>query len=141
MIETPPAKSAVGRLVEVLLPLLLLAGLVAACLQLLMPFVGLLLWTIILAICFYPLHRRLTARRMSNRWSAVTIGVALTLLILIPTAIASISAAASVPAFVSSLKDGTANIPPPPASLDGIPIVGPKINAGWTQASNNFPAF
>jgi len=134
------ATTSLGRLVDLILPLLLLAGLIAACLQLLMPFVGLLLWTTVLAICFYPLHRMLT-RKIGNRWSAVTIGMGLALLILIPTAIAGMSAAASVPALVSSLKDGTANIPPPPARLEGIPIVGPKIDAIWTQASSNLPAF
>ena len=139
MNDTSASKS-LGRLVDLILPLLLLAGLIAACLQLLMPFIGLLLWTTVLAICFYPLHRMLT-RKIGNRWSAVTIGLGLTLLILIPTAIAGMSAAASVPALVSSLKDGTATIPPPPAGLDGIPIVGPKIHAVWTQASSNLPAF
>ena len=131
----------VGRLAELLLPLLLIAGLIALCIQLLVPFLGLLLWTIILAVCFYPLHRRLSARRMSNRLSAVTIGIGLTALILVPTAIASISAAASVPEFVSALKSGQQHLPPPPAGLDSVPLVGPKAHAIWTQASNNLPAF
>ena len=53
IVRTPLA---VGRLVELLLPLLLLAALIALCVQLLVPFIGLLLWTIILSVCFYPVH-------------------------------------------------------------------------------------
>src|SRR6478736_10258849 len=87
----PSGRTSIGKVVDVLLPLLLLAGLIAVCAQLLLPFVGLLIWTIILAVCFYPLHRRLLGRGMSNRMSATAIGIALAALILVPTAIAAIS--------------------------------------------------
>src|SRR3982751_6422850 len=95
--ENLQARSILGRLVEILLPLLLLGTVIALCVQLLVPFLGLLLWTIILAVCFYPVHRRLTARGISSRVSATIIGTALAALILVPTAIASISAASSIP--------------------------------------------
>src|SRR3982750_4206963 len=113
--------SVVGRLVEILLPLFLLAALIALCVQLLVPFLGLLLWTIILTVCFYPVHRWLTARGMSNRLSATAIGTALAALILVPTAIASISAATSVPRLVSGLQSGEQKVPLPPDSLQGVP--------------------
>src|SRR3954463_8022886 len=90
--QNVPPKMMVGRLIEIMLPLLLLGALIALCVQLLVPFLGLLLWTIILAVCFYPVHRRLTVRGMSNRLSATIIGTTLAALILVPTAIASISA-------------------------------------------------
>src|SRR6185503_9037048 len=88
-----------------------------------------------------PLHRKLTARRMSNRLSAIIIGIALAALILVPTAIAGISAAASIPDFVAALRSGREHLPPPPAGLGSIPLVGPKIHAVWNQASNNLPEF
>ena len=137
----PSGRTSIGKVVDVLLPLLLLAGLIAVCAQLLLPFVGLLIWTIILAVCFYPLHRRLLGRGMSNRMSATAIGIALAALILVPTAIAAISAAATVPGFVSGLRSGQTHLPAPPARLDSVPVVGPKAHAIWTQASNNLPAF
>src|SRR3954447_18086166 len=101
MSERTSARTTIGTLIEVLLPLLLLAGLIALCVQLLVPFVGLLLWTIILSVCFYPVHRGLTARGISNRLSATFIGTALALLILVPTAVAAVSAASSLPGLVS----------------------------------------
>jgi predicted PurR-regulated permease PerM len=141
MSEGPTARTTVGRLVELLLPLFILAVLIALCLQLLIPFVGLLLWTIILAVCFYPVHKRLTKRGMSNRLSASIIGIGLTALILVPTAIAAISAASSIPAFVSGLRSGEEHLPPPPARLLDVPVVGAKAHAAWTQAANDMPAF
>jgi predicted PurR-regulated permease PerM len=141
MSERPAAKTTIGTLVELLLPLFILAVLIALCLQLLMPFVGLLLWTIILAVCFYPVHRRLIGRGMSNRLSASIIGLALAALILVPTSIAAISAASSAPAFVAGLRSGQQHLPPPPARLNELPVVGPKLHAAWSQAANDMPAF
>src|SRR3954464_58313 len=131
------AERSIGRVtienaVEVLLPLFLIALLVALCVQLLLPFVGLLLWTIILAICFFPLHRRLVAR-MKPRWSATIIGAGLAILILAPTAIAATSAASGIPHFVAALHSGEQRLPPPPERIADIPIVGQSLHATWTQ--------
>ena len=94
------ARVTTSKVVNVLLPLFLLALLIALCVQLLLPFVGLLVWTIILAICFKPLHERLMRKRgLSSRWSAIIIGVGLSALVLIPTAVAAISAAGSIPSI------------------------------------------
>lgn len=134
-------KSVVARAIEVVVPLLVVGSLIALCVQLLIPFIGLLLWTIILAICFFPVHRMLRKRGLSDRLSATLIGVVLTALILIPTAIAALSAASSVPALVSGLQSGERQIRPPPPSLQDIPLVGKKAFAMWTEAANDAPAF
>jgi predicted PurR-regulated permease PerM len=130
----------VGRAVEILLPLLLIAFLVALCLQLLVPFVGLLLWTIILAVCFYPAHVRLR-KKVSNRMSAIIIGVGLSALVLVPTTIASLSAASSIPTVVSAIQTGEQQIPPPPARLRDLPVVGERAFGLWNQASTDMPGF
>jgi predicted PurR-regulated permease PerM len=135
------ASSMVSRLIEILLPLLLLGALIALCVQLLVPFLGLLLWTIILAVCFYPVHRRLTARGVSNRLSATIIGTTLAALILVPTSIASISAASSIPRLVSGLQSGEQKVPLPPDGLQRVPFVGPKLHHAWAQASTDMPTF
>jgi predicted PurR-regulated permease PerM len=141
MAQRSNAGVSVGAAIELVLPLLLLALLIALCVQLLIPFVGLLLWTLILAICFFPVHRRLTARGMRPRWSATIIGTVLTAVILIPTAIAAISAASSIPAFVAGLRTGDEHLPPPPDALHQVPLIGEKIHAAWSQAATDMPAF
>jgi predicted PurR-regulated permease PerM len=141
MIDKPATKLTIGPLVELLLPLLLLGLLIATCIQLLLPFVGLLLWTVILAVCFYPLHKKLVRKGISNRLSAILIGAGLVALILIPTAIAAISAASSAPAFVEGLKTGKQQIPAPPAALLDVPVVGAKAHGVWAQAYENMPSF
>jgi predicted PurR-regulated permease PerM len=144
-VSKPPATSSarvsVGQAVEVLLPLLLLALLITLCVQLLVPFVGLLVWTVILAVCFYPVHVKLQKRGLSNRMSAVLIGLALSAVVLIPTTIAAMSAASSVPELVSTIQSGERQISAPPDRLQSIPVVGAKAHAIWTQAATDLPAF
>ena len=140
MADMPISRMTVGRLIELLLPLLLLALLIILCIQLLVPFVGLLIWTIILAVCFYPVHLRLK-KRVSNRMSASIIGIALSAFVLVPTAIAAISAAGSIPKVVAAIQTGEQRLPPPPERLQSVPIVGDRGYAMWTQASTDMPSF
>jgi len=142
MADKAIGKLSVGAIIDVALPVFLLALLIALCVQLLLPFVGLLVWTIILAICFKPLHDRLMTRRgLSSRWSAIIIGTALSALVLVPTAIAAMSAAGSIPELVATVQSGDRKLPPPPARLKELPIVGERANAEWSQASTDMPAF
>jgi predicted PurR-regulated permease PerM len=142
MTDRTTPKVTAGKIVDVVLPLFLLSLLVALCIQLLVPFVGLLVWTIILAICFKPLHERLMVKRgLSSRWSAIIIGAGLSALILVPTAIAAFSAATSIPELVATVQSGDREMPPPPARLKELPIVGERADAAWTQASTDMPAF
>ena len=142
MAEKANGRLSVGSIVNIALPLFLLALLIALCVQLLLPFVGLLVWTIILAICFKPLHDRLMMRRgLSSRWSAIIIGTALSALVLVPTAIAAMSAASSVPELVATVQSGDRHVPPPPARLKELPVIGPRADAVWNQASTDMPAF
>ena len=137
---SPKAGLTVERLVELLLPLLLVTLLIVLCVQLLVPFVGLLIWTIILATCFYPLHLKLK-KRVGNRISASIIGIGLSALILVPTAIAAASAAGSVPKVIAAIKTGERRLPPAPAHLQELPLVGEQADVLWTQASSDMPAF
>ena len=52
----------------------LVALLVYACSRIILPFTGILLWSVILAVMLYPLHLRLVVR-LGNRWSALLIGL------------------------------------------------------------------
>ena len=141
MASTPSATRSVKDLIDLLLPLFLTALLIALCIQLLLPFVGLLLWTIILAICFNPLQEKLLARGWKAGRAAMLLGGVLVALILIPTTIAALSAASSIPDLVARIQGGTLEIQPPPASLEGVPLIGAKLHAAWAQAANDFPAF
>lgn len=141
MASTPGAGRSVREIIDLLLPLFLTALLIALCVQLLLPFVGLLLWTIILAICFNPLQEKMLARGWKPGRAALVLGSVIVALILIPTSIAAFSAATSIPGLVSGIHEGTLHVRPPPPALESVPVIGPKAHAAWAQAANDFPAF
>jgi predicted PurR-regulated permease PerM len=139
---TPPvANRSVKDLIDLLLPLFLTALLIALCVQLLLPFAGLLLWTIILAICFNPLQEKLLAKGWKPGRAALLLGAVIVAVILVPTVIAAMNAASGIPPMVAAIQGGTAHVRPPPPAIEGIPVAGPKLHAAWAQAANDFPAF
>src|SRR6185436_6273851 len=91
----------------------LLVLLMFACARIAMPFVAVILWSIILAVMLYPLHVRLMAR-MGNKWSATLIGLVGIALILVPTVLLATSMASSLSTLVTGLQQHTLTIPPPP---------------------------
>ena len=141
MATAPSGTKSVKQLIDLILPLVLTGLLIALCFQLLLPFVGLLLWTIILAICFNPLQEKLLAKGWKPGRAAMLLGAVIVAIILVPTIIAALNAAGSIPPFVAAIQTGTAHIRPPPPALEGLPVAGPKLHAAWAQAANDFPAF
>jgi len=117
----------------------LVALLIFASVRILVPFVGILLWSAILAIMLYPLHLRLS-RRLGNKWSATLIGVLGVVIIVAPMAILGTSLAGTLSHLVTGLQDNTFSIPPPPPKLAEVPMVGEKLSTAWAQASSNMPA-
>ena len=110
-----------------------------ACARIVLPFAGILIWSTILAVMLYPLHRRLAAR-LGDRWSAVLIGVLGVALALGPMVIVVTSLASSIYSLVSSLQSHDLTLPPPPLWLDGTPLVGKKLTETWTLVATNLPA-
>src|SRR4051812_8723578 len=67
-------QQATTNLIDNSLRILLVGGLVYACVRIVMPFAFILLWSAILTVMLHPLHRRLSAA-VGARLSALLIGV------------------------------------------------------------------
>ena len=131
-----PATTSSSKVLDVALQLGILALLLYACARIVLPFAGLLVWSVILAVMLHPLHVRLTGR-VGNRWSAVIIGLVGVALILVPTIAAASSIASSAGWLISSLQNQTLTIPPPPPRLVEAPVVGPQLNDAWTLVATD----
>src|ERR1700726_1494300 len=94
----------------------LVALLVYACIRIILPFTGILLWSVILAVMLHPLHLRLAAR-LGNRWSALLIGVIGVTVTLVPMVTVVTSLGSSIFSLVSDLQDHSLTVPPPPPWL------------------------
>jgi predicted PurR-regulated permease PerM len=116
----------------------LAALLIYACIRIVVPFAGVLLWSTILAVMFYPLHL-LLARRIGNRWSALLIGVVGVTAMFLLTAMVLASLGGSLYGLVTAVQDGTLVVNAPPPWVAELPLVGPKLADAWTAAAANVP--
>lgn len=119
----------------------LLLLLVVICYRVLAPFLGLLVWSLILAIVLYPLHQGLARRLGGRQGGAATLMVALTLLLIgVPVALLSSSLADSVIWLIDGVRNHNLQVPLPPARIAELPLVGDKLHAAWTLAATDLPA-
>lgn len=130
------------RFVERVILLALLAFLVFACLQIVGPFVGPILWGIIIAVATWHPYRWLADHLGGRRkLAAVIVSVALLLILVVPIALLVSSLAEGVSAVAGLLRDlTTLRLPEPPAWLNDIPVIGMTLDERWREAMVDLPA-
>lgn len=113
----------------------LIAFLVVYCYQIFMPFIPLMLWSVILAVALYPLHTWI-ARKMGGKpgRAATLMILAILLAVLVPTTLLAISFADSITGFVTQVREGKFQVPAPYDAIKGWPVIGGKLHALWLSA-------
>lgn len=130
------------RLLDVLIRASLIGGLAVLCYKVFYPFLNLMVWSTILAVTMYPLHKGLARRVRGKQWLASTILVLVgILLIVVPTALLLNSFADTVRNFIGAVQNNTLKIPAPNEGIDKVPIVGHKVFDTWSKANADLPAF
>ena len=128
--------------VDVAIRLGLLAIFSYFALVLLKPFLPLFLWSVVLAVAFYPafdwLRRRLGGRGALAAGTVTALGLAI---VLGPATVLITSLIHSLEALAHHVGPGRAHLPPAPEVLARVPVVGDDLMASWTQASSNLEAF
>ena len=125
-------------LFDTLIRAAMVAALVTACYQVFRPFLSLVVWSVILAINFYPLQRLLKGKMGGKDGRAATVIVLLTFIILVvPIYMLGLSLTESAESAVEWVKDGTFHIPPPAESVATWPLVGEKLYGFWQQAATD----
>ena len=102
------------------------------------PFVSIILWSLILAMAFYPLHNAL-ARKMGGKpkMASFLIIFAILLIIFLPTWFLISSLTDEVKDLKVSFDSGTLSIPPPTDKVQEWPIIGQKVFDVWQTASES----
>ena len=130
------------KLARGLLDVLIRAGLVAALVfysyRVFQPFMGLMLWSVILAITLYPLQGMLKSKLGNRDGLAATLIVVVAIgILLVPVYLLGNSLTVSVQAAMQLVKEGGVHIPPPADSIAEWPLIGAKLHAIWLQATTN----
>jgi predicted PurR-regulated permease PerM len=122
--------------------LAIVALLVVACLRIISPFAGAMLWGAIIAISTWPLFERLQHCLGGRQgFTAFLLTLGMILIFVIPISLLAYSLTEHVAAVARIAKDlTTITLPPAPEWLVNAPLIGPKINAFWQNASTDMPA-
>ncbi|MGA1675266.1 MAG: AI-2E family transporter [Pseudomonadales bacterium] len=129
-------------LTHTLIRLGVLALLVAACVQIVQPFVGVLLWALILAIALYPLQQRL-ARRLGSR-QGLAAGLIVTAGVVgmgVPLTLLGTSFAAHLDELQAILQQDTLVLPKPDPAIAEWPLIGERLYAAWAAAATDLPGY
>ncbi len=122
--------------------LFILILIVAWCLMIMLPFVSIILWSMILALAMFPLHSML-AKKMGGRPKLASFIIIFSILVIIflPTWLLIDSLFDQVKDLKASYDSGTLTIPPPEEKVKEWPIIGDKLYAAWQSASDNLGQF
>ena len=136
--NTQPGKD----LTHVVIQLATVAFLLVMAYKIASPFLGLILWGLVLAVSLYPLQRKLVNRIGGREGKSATIIVLAGILLLgVPAVMMGLSAVEYVEKGRTALETGTLSVKPPPESVSGIPVIGEKLDKTWSQLSTDLPGW
>jgi predicted PurR-regulated permease PerM len=102
------------------------------------PFISIMLWSLILAIAIFPLHKKLSEKIGGRKKLASFIIVfSILAIIFIPIGLLISSLVDEVKELKVSYDNGTLSIPPPTEKVKEWPIVGEKLFEAWQSAYVN----
>lgn len=129
------------RFIERVILLTLLVFLVFACLQIVQPFLGAILWGIIIAVSTWPLYEWLRERLHGRKkLAAALLATALLLVLVVPVTMLVSSLAEGTAAVAALLTELTrVRLPPPPDWMETIPVIGGTLDERWREAMEDLP--
>jgi len=121
-----------------MLAVLSIGALIAASFWIMRPFLVALVWATMIVVATWPVMLRLQRRLGGRRTPAIVAMTIVMLMVFVLPFWVAVSTLAEysgqVGTWTKSLHEVT--IPPPPAFIDGIPVVGSKIAAAWRDAAS-----
>lgn len=104
------------------------------------PFMGIVVWGIIIAVAVSPLINGLEQRFGSRKKVIIGFTIVVITALLIPTYMLSDTVIEESHTLVNAMKEGNFTVPPPSEKVKEWPIVGEKVYTFWDNASHNLKA-
>lgn len=135
--EARDARQALDLLIRVGAALLLAAW----CIQIVLPFLGAVVWGIVIAVASLGAYRRLeVAFGGRSSLAAAVFGLGALLVLVVPAVMLTESLVGGARVVSQELEDGLLEVPPPPAAVRDWPLVGPPVHEFWELASTSLEA-
>jgi predicted PurR-regulated permease PerM len=127
-----------GRTVELTIRIGALAVLAVWCFLIARPFLGPIVWGIIIAVAAYRTYRRLESFLGGRRIVAAALfTIVMLLALVVPSVMLADSLAAGAHGLAQALQAGSLQVPPPPESVGRWPLVGEPLQRFWLLASED----
>jgi predicted PurR-regulated permease PerM len=128
----PPPEQDTARIT---LSVLFIGLLIGACLWVLQPFLGALVWATTIVVATWPMLLAVQARLGGRRWAAVLVmTIAMLLLLVVPLTIAILTLVENSETIVALTKNvASFSVPSPPGWISELPLVGPKLFTEWAR--------
>jgi len=127
--------------IETAIQIGLITLLVLWCYQIAAPFIGPIVWAGIIAIGVYPLYQWLQDKTgLSAGWTSTLVTLALLVILITPSAMLSSALLKNVQTLSTQIENDELQIPPPSGSVADWPLIGKKVEALWSQASQDLRA-
>lgn len=136
----PQSRDALRLSFDVAISLLLVFFIIAWCLHLLLPFLGLIAWGTVIAISVHGPFRSLR-QRVGNKLAAVIFSLVGIACIIIPAWLFADSIISPLQSFAANVESGNFSLSPPGDNVKDWPVVGAKIFETWTAASADMTTF
>jgi len=131
----------VNQVIEIAIRLGIVILIASWCLQILSPFISIILWGAIIAIAVYSPFLGLVERLGGRKKLAVTIIALLgVMLVLLPSISLTGSMVDGATSLGTAINNGTLKIPAPSESVQTWPLIGDKVYTFWHNASVDLSA-
>jgi predicted PurR-regulated permease PerM len=127
-----------STVVDVLIRVGFLFILIAWCFQILTPFLGPVLWALLISVVLHPIYEGL-AKKLGNRHklSATLITLGMVAFIIIPSFLFFDSLAVGVREIGTQMTNNEFTVPPPTEKVKDWPLIGEKTYNAWKLSSDN----
>jgi predicted PurR-regulated permease PerM len=129
------------EVIQIALRLGLLAVLIIWCLVLIRPFIGIMAWSVVLAVALFPLHTWLSdhlGRR--PKFSACIVTMLAAAIVIIPATWLGVGLVEGLQTIHAQLGSDRPLLPKPPPAVKDWPLVGEQLYDLWSQSSTNLEA-
>ena len=132
------SSNSTAQAIEIAIRLGLIFAILAWCLQILTPFISIIVWGAIIAVALYGPFLKLVGKLGGKEKLAVTLIVVIGIaIILVPVISLSSSMVDGATKLGTQVSEGSIHIAPPPEYVKEWPIVGEKTYELWLQSSQN----
>jgi predicted PurR-regulated permease PerM len=130
-----------AKIIGIGIRLALLSLLIFWSIMIISPFIGIAVWSIVLAVALYPVFEQMTKWLGGRRRLAAALITILGLLIVIgPTTWLGLGLVDALKTLYERFESGSTFIPPPVATVKSWPLIGNQIFQFWDLASTNLQA-